>query len=101
MLTSGRSGAGVATHLVGAAPEQCHRASRVSPAGVREPDGDLGQPPPQLSVGSRRGFPGGLENLVRVKRAAFGEEAAAERYRLVRGHREVIGESGHVDRGSR
>jgi len=102
MLTSGIGGAGVAVHLVGAAPEQCHRPSRVSPAGVRESDGDLGQTSPQFPVGSGRGLPRGLENLVGVERAAFGEQAAAKRYGLVRGHRQVIGDSGHVvGRGSR
>ena len=68
----------VRADALGAPAEQGDRAAGVAPAGVGQPDRDLGQALPQIAVARRRRLPGRLEDLVRVERAAFAEQLIGE-----------------------
>ena len=81
----------VRADALGAPPEQGDRAAGVAPAGVGQPDRDLGQALPQIALAGRGGLPGRLEDLVRVERAALPEQLVGEPGRVGPGDREIVG----------
>ena len=89
----------VRADALGAPAEQGDRAAGIAPAGVGQPDRDLGQALPQVTLARRGGLPGRLEDLVRVERAAFSEQLIGEPGRVGPGDREIVGNPGLAGRG--
>lgn len=68
----------------GAAPQQRHGTASIAAAGMGHAYGQLGQALPEVAFGGRCGLPGGLQYLVRVKRAASGQQFIGQFQALVR-----------------
>ncbi len=81
----------VRADALGAPGQQRDGALGVAPVRVRQPDRDLGQPLPQVTLGRRSGLPRGLQDLVGVERASRPQHLVGQPGRLRAGQRQVIG----------
>ena len=57
-------GVGIVLHPIGGAHQQLHRTNRVSALHMGEPDGELCEPLPELTLLAGRGLPRALQHLV-------------------------------------
>jgi hypothetical protein len=82
---------GVPLNAVGRASQQPCRPHGVSSLRMRHADGELGKTTPQFAFVLRRRFPGPLQHLVRVERAASVEQPLRLDERRRRRQRRLIG----------